>query len=289
MRWMAGIFLAAATLALGEGPAVAAPRLCAEYGTLGFCVEWEEGPAGTGGSGGGPAPEVSTEVVCYWETLEAIPPTAIDSGFLPGAPTGVPLVWQQRVCTDGSRDSDPLSGVRWAVAQTVSPGELAAAARARLARLLPAPELETSPPIGTPAIIGIPTFVAVDNWTGSVSESECAAGLCVTVTATPELTFTPGEPASDAIACAGRGTQHHPGADPQDEASTPGACAHAFGHRTAAADRPEEWPGTVAVTWMISWSASTGESSSMPSVTRTAALPRAVDEVQAPVVGGELP
>jgi hypothetical protein len=43
------------------------------------------------------------------------------------------------------------------------------------------------------------------------------------------------------------------------------------------------------VTWSISWSASSGESASMPSVTRTTSLPRAVEEVQAPVVGGEVP
>lgn len=45
-----------------------------------------------------------------------------------------------------------------------------------------------------------------------------------------------------------------------------------------------EWPGSVRVTWTISWSASTGVSGSLPSVTRATALPRAVEEVQAVVV-----
>jgi hypothetical protein len=291
MRWLAGISMAVTFLAIGAKPSVAAaPRPCAEYGTLGFCVEWEDGSTDTAGSGGGSSPaSVSTEVVCYWETLEEIPSTAVSSGFLPGAPTDVPLVWQQRVCTDGSRGTDPLDSVRWAVAPTIAPEDLAAAARARLSRLLPAPDLETSPPIGTPAIIGVPTFVAVENWTGSVSESECAAGLCVTVTAAPVLTFTPGEPEAPIKECTGRGTRHRAGADPHDEATRAGACAHAFDHRTAVAERPQRWPGSVAVTWSISWSASSGESASMPSVTRTTSLPRAVEEVQAPVVGGELP
>lgn len=288
MRWLAGISLFVAGLAHGGMAGAAEPQVCAEYSMLSYCVEWEAGSAPTS-DGGDSAAAMSTEVVCYWETIGPVPPLAVTSGFLPDAPTDTPLVWQRRVCTDGSQGDDPSLNVRWVEAPTVAPEDLAAAARARLADLLPPPELETSPPIGTAAIVGIPTFVAVGNWTGEVSESECGAGLCVRVTAMPELVFAPGEPGSAAKVCAGRGTRHRPGASLEQEAAAPGACVHAYARRTAVQGRPREWPGSVEVTWTISWTASTGASGSLPSVTRSSALPRAVEEVQAPVVGGDLP
>lgn len=290
--WLLAVALTSMVLTVrSEAAAAEGPRRCAEFGRGGFCIEWVGGSttATPADSGSGPRPAPSGEVICYWETIGPIPPSAITSGFLPGAPLGEPLVWQRRVCSDGSQGDDPSLNVRWAAAPTVAPEELAAAARARLSDLLPPPELETSPPIGTAAIVGIPTFVAVSNWTGEVSESECAAGLCVTVTAAPELVFTPGEPGSSAVPCAGRGTRHRPGASPRQEVTAPGACAHAYARRTTVQGRPSEWPGSVEVTWTISWTASTGASGSLPSVTRTSALPRAVEEVQAPVVGGDLP
>jgi hypothetical protein len=281
-----------ADLVVGSGTAAAdEPQRCAEFRTDGYCVEWAGGSSTSHPAAhGGPRPRPAGEVVCYWRTIDQIPPMAVSGGQLPGVPSGVPLVWQERVCSDGSQGDDPLVNVRWAPApETVAPENLAATARARLSRLLPPPELVTSPPVGVAAIVGVPAFVAVSNWAGEVSESECAAGLCVTVTATPALTFTPGELGSTTVDCRGHGTRHRPGADPHREVAVLGACAHVFTRRTGVGGRPSEWPGSVSVTWTIEWTSSTGATASLPSVSRSLDLPRAVEEVQAPVVGGELP
>lgn len=287
---LAGAVTLAVLIAPGGASAAAEPRRCEEFGGRGFCVEWSGGSSTASPPvAGSSRPAPSGEVVCYWRTIEEIPPMAVAGGFLPGAPPDTPLVWQERICSDGSQGNDPLANVRWAFAPTLAPEDLAITARGRLSRLLAPPELETSPPTGTAAIIGVPTFVAVSNWDGPVDATECAAGLCVTVTAVPELVFTPGEPGSAAVECADGGTRHRPGADPEEEAAAPGACAHAYTRRTAAPGRPSDWPGSVALTWTIAWTASTGASGSLPSVTHTSPLPRAVEEVHAPVVGGELP
>lgn len=285
-----------ATLALVVGlfggassPAAAQVRECDEYATEGYCISWnDEQPGGGGGSAGGTG--VSTGVpACYWEALPAPP----DMSGLVQPPPDVPVVWQRWVCPG---EADPGPGgpavpimIRWVEAVTVTPEELASAAFARLARRLPGPEVVSSPPAGTAAIIDVPVFVAVSNWTGALSESECAAGLCVTVTATPQLTFSPGEPGSGTIECAGSGTGHVAGTDPMAAAQRPGACAHAYRHRTGIGGRPATWPGEVTVTWTIAWTASGGATGTLPTVTRTSLLPRAVEEVQSIVVAEHSP
>ncbi len=50
------------------------------------------------------------------------------------------------------------------------------------------------------------------------------------------------------------------------------------------AGRPEAWPGTVTVTWDLTW-AGGGRTGTLPSVTKSAPAPRSVAEVQAVVVG----
>ena len=77
------------------------------------------------------------------------------------------------------------------------------------------------------AIVGVPVFVDVTNWTGVVAESECAGGMCVTVTATPSLTFIPGETRSSSVGCAGSGSRYDPdGGSAEAQASEDGACAY---------------------------------------------------------------
>jgi hypothetical protein len=166
-----------------------------------------------------------------------------------------------------------------------APAQLAAIVRVRLEGDLPRPVVTTSPALGDPAIVNHPTFLAVDNWTGTVTDQECAFVLCVTVTATPTLTWTPGEPDAPTITCAGGGTRYRPdGPPPHDQAAEPGACAYAFRFRTAAEGRPTEWPGTATVTWNLTWASTSGAGGTLPAITRTADVPRAVDEVQAIVI-----
>lgn len=257
---------------------------CIERSSRGYCVQWEVSTPGTAVRTvnlGGPPP------ACSWVTIEedlSEDPTIWFDFELDRPPDGVAIAWQSWECSDGSPGFD----FRWVV--TATPENLAALARGRLVGELPPPVVESSPPLGTSSIVGVPVFVAVANWTGVVSASECAGGLCVTVTATPSVRFDPGEPGSGSVACAGAGSRYVPGGPPPEvQASAPGACAWAYRLRTGAAGRPAAWPGQLAVTWTLGWTATSGASGSLPPVTRAAAVPRPVAEVQTVVAGGATP
>lgn len=149
-----------------------------------------------------------------------------------------------------------------------------------------APEVVADPPVGVASIITLPVFVQVSNWQGPIERERCIGSVCVTLTATPTLTFDPGEPGSSPIVCDAPGTRFDPdGADPEVQAAAPGACAHAYQSRTGAEDRPDAWPGEVTVTWEVAWSAAGADGEFGP-YPLTTAVPRAVDEVQTVVRDG---
>lgn len=277
--------LVVAGMLFTAGPAGASePGQCVNYSPLGYCVDWDVptpgGPPSGGGGGGS-----TQEVICYWVTISddlSEDPTIWFDFDLTPPPEGVTVVWQSWECSDGSA----TFAFRWVMPAT--PANLAAIARGQLLGTMPQPSVSSSPPVGTASIVKVPVFVEVTNWTGVVTDSVCAAGLCVTVTATPALTFSPGETGSSPIACAGSGTRYDPdGGSTESQASADGACAYAYRFRTGVDDRPAAWPGSVSVTWTITWTASTGASGSLPAVTRSTLLPRAVREVQTVVVRGE--
>jgi hypothetical protein len=229
-----------------------------------------------------------------------------DPGPLPGsdgAPGAFPDVGPRRAPDDylifEQCDGELTGRVQWAspadpvpgggpatpAAAAPTPAQLAATIRVRLEGDLPQPIAVTSPPAGDPAVVNHPTFLAIDNWTGTVTDRECAFLLCVTVTATPQLTWSPGEPNAPTFNCAGSGTRFDPtGSSPQDQAAQPQACAHAFRARTGTTGRPDEWPGTATVTWTLIWTSTSGAGGDLPPITRSTDVPRAVDEVQAIVV-----
>ncbi len=284
---LAAALIAASVVGAASPVGATEPGQCVEYSPLGYCVEWDvptPGNPGGGGGGGGPPTD---EVVCYWVTIPgdlAEDPTIWFDFNLTRPPEGVTVVWQSWECSDGSA----TFAFRWIIPAT--PANLAASVRGRLLAEMPQPSLDSSPPVGTAAIVGVPVFVDVTNWTGVVTESECAGGMCVTVTATPTLNFIPGETGSSSVRCAGSGSRYDPeGSSAEAQASEDGACAYEYRLRTGVQGRPSAWPGSVSVTWTISWTASTGASGSLPAVTRATLLPRAVNEVQTVVVGGETP
>lgn len=278
------VIAAAAVVALPSALSAQAaePGECIRRDPQGYCLEWDVTTPGTpgtpGGSGGGPAPD------CYWVTtgteLPEDPTIFVDFG-LEEPPEGVPILWQSWECSDGR----PTFNFRWVLAPT--PGALAETVRGRLVGQLPQPVVESSPPAGTASIIGVPVFVTVVNWTGVVTQTECAGGLCVTVTATPQLTFRPGEPGAPTVQCAGSGTRFAPDAGtPEAQASSPGACTWTYTTRTGANGRPSAWRGQASVSWSISWTATTGASGSLAAVTRSTDVPRPVAEVQTVIEGG---
>jgi len=278
------LLLVASVLQVEGAAGASEPGQCVDYSPLGYCIDWDVPTPGgprTGGGGG----RSTDEVVCYWvtipEDLSWDPTIWVDFDLTP-PPEGVTVAWQSWECSDGST----TFAFRWIIPAT--PANLAALARGRIVGLMPQPTISSSPTVGTASIVEVPVFVEVTNWTGVITDSECAGGLCVTVTATPELTFTPAETGSSTVTCAGKGTRYDPyGAPIEEQASTEGACAYAYRLRTGVEGRPTEWPGSVSVRWTISWTASTGVSGTLPAVTRTTSLPRAVREVQTVVVRGE--
>lgn len=172
-----------------------------------------------------------------------------------------------------------------------SPEVLAEIVRVRLEGSLPAPEVATDPGAGVAAIVGFPTFVSVTNWSGVVTDRECdpTGLLCVTVTATPSMVWSPGEPDAAVLSCAGPGVRFDPaGAEAEVQASAPEACAYAYERRTGVEGRPREWPGEVAVRWGLVWSSTgAGGGGVLDPVVKSTSVPRAVSEVQAVVVSGE--
>jgi hypothetical protein len=168
-----------------------------------------------------------------------------------------------------------------------APGILASVIRVRLEGSLPAPQVSSTPAAGVPAIVGYPSFVSVGNWTGVVRDRECdpTGRLCVTVTATPAMRWSPGEPDAAAKECRGPGVAFDPeGPAPEEQAAAPEACAYAYQSRTGVESRPRQWPGVVTVEWALVWESSLGGGGSLPSVSKSAPVARAVNEVQTIVV-----
>ena len=256
------------------------PGLCTRTDPIsGYCVEWSVG--GHDGLPAVPGNIDSVAPICYWATLPPFNDPAIFADFgLPVPPDGAVIEWQGWVCSDGR----PAFNLRWVF--SVPPEDLALSVRVRIAGLLVAPVVQASPPVGTASIVGIPVFVAVANWTGVITDSACGGGLCVTVTAKPQLTFSTGDPGGKSIDCAAEGSRFDAARSLVSQTSTPGACAYVYHQRTGAAGRPAVWPGSVSVTWSLAWTSTVGQTGVLPSVTRSVALPRAVQEVQTVVVGG---
>lgn len=273
-------------VALLHGPLIGAEEVrgCVERSPRGYCVEWDVSRAV------GPRPSLTlggTAPNCHWVTVDkdlAKDPTVWADFGLERPPAGRAIAWQSWECADGRMTFD----FRWVLVAT--PADLASLARGRLVGELAQPAVESSPPVGTASIVGVPVFVMVTNWTGVASASECAGGLCVTVTATPQMHFAPGEPDSGSLACRGSGSRYVPGGGRLDVlASARGACAWPYRLRTGAAGRPSAWPGEVSVTWSLAWTATSGASGTLPAVTRSTIVPRSVAEVQTVVAGGATP
>ncbi|MGH9185679.1 MAG: hypothetical protein ACRD0U_07695 [Acidimicrobiales bacterium] len=200
-------------------------------------------------------------------------------GFGP-PPPGIDVRWQVTWC---SWRRGIYAAYRWI--EVVTPQMVARDIWVEVSGQLEPPAVASDPPAGVDAIISVPVFVEVTNWTGTLAPGRCEAGFCVNVIVTPTLIYNPGEPGVAVRTCSGSGTRYDPsGPDIHTQAAPSGACAHPYGQRTGIAGRPDAWPATVSVTWTFTWSSTAGNGGTLPSITRTTAVPRGVDEVQSVVV-----
>ena len=226
-----------------------------------------------------------------WQTVP--PPLPSSRAFYPGAPPDA--VWQVLYCGEGGENSG--QGFRWlppgGAGVEVTPPAPAVLAQTLLASVkaeMHAPTLATDPAIGVSSVVNAPVFVEVTNWQGQIVKGpECVFFVCVSITATPTLSFDPGD-GSAPITCAPPGSRYVPGGPPLADQAV-GACAHTYQLRTGVEGRPDEWPGVVSVTWDVAWTSSVGgaagPSGSFAPLVFSTGLPRAVDEVATVVVDGD--
>jgi hypothetical protein len=241
-----------------------------------------------GNSGSGPTPVGNGSAAppdCAWERVPDQALFAIGHQIAASprpSPEAYPLVYMCNGRWVGG-EANFQWGTPAPVEPTMTPEQLAEVVRVRLEGTLPAPQVTSDPAVGEPAIISFPTFVQVSNWTGIVTDRECdpTGLLCVGVTATPALAFSPGEPGAPAIACAGAGTRFVEGASTSaDQAAAPGACAYAYRLRTGTSTRPGAWPGSATVAWSLTWQSTSGAAGVLPDVVKAADVARQVNEVQ---------
>lgn len=271
-------------------PVTAAPGDCAKTDARGHCdldvpvpipgtPPGHAGPVGEPVSGGGPA---AAPPPCHWANVEAT--NSLHQQF-PEAPPDA--VFQVMDC--GFFDIRAGINFRWVPPETPAapvpppPGVVAQLLFARVKIEMDAPVLASDPPVGVSSVVNTPVFVEVTNWRPQITDSECVLGVCVTMTATPTLTFDPGD-GSGPLVCDPPGSRYVPGgASLADQAV--GACAHTYLQRTGVAGRPAAWPGSVTVTWDVNW-AGGGTTGVFGPLVFTAPFARAVEEVSAVVVDG---
>jgi hypothetical protein len=159
------------------------------------------------------------------------------SGLPPADATG-PGGWYVRQCT-----AVPGGGVVWLPdADAPGPGWLAEVAASRV--VLPRPEVELSPPAGTPQLVMLPTWLWVPEqwWQVTRSASASVPGVTVTAVARPvEVRWSTGDGVT--VAC-GPGTAYTVASD---AAGPSPDCGHTY-TRTGVFDL------TAIVTWQVAWS-----------------------------------
>ena len=151
----------------------------------------------------------------------------------------------------------------------IGPDELARRARGQLAILYPEPQ--TSPGHGIDQIVGIETWLWIDDaaWQ-PISASASIPGLSVTATATPrQVTWDMGD--GTTVTCDGPGTVYDPSRSPADQSTD---CGHVYQRRGA-------HTAAATITWMVEWSASDGSGGPLTDVSRTTQFPMTVVERQA--------
>ncbi len=288
----------AATTSLAPAAPAAADPECRIIDAGGQCVATNHRP-NTGGSGASSRGPLTCEYIgfedqAYGLSLFPPPDNPVFSGNPPVA--GGLIVFEDCGRPRGNGQYDPWERIRangslpgfigpvsigrpvvWA-----DPAEIAEDLMAQTIANLPPPVPIISPPPTGPAVIDIPTFVAVDNWPGVIGPlPACDGPVCIELTAVPTLVFNPGD-GSDVLECEGAGTEFDPdpGAPEPDEQAE-GACAHVYDERTAG--RP--WPGSLAIHWEVLWTSQTPDDDGVIDVApQGIPTPRLVDEVTGIVV-----
>ncbi|MCU1358363.1 MAG: hypothetical protein JWM89_3781 [Acidimicrobiales bacterium] len=172
-----------------------------------------------------------------------------------------------QVCTrkaDGGKDrslylpTDPRPAVT---------ADAVASAQAQLA--LPEPEIGTAPPRDGVLLVGVETWFWARN-DRPASATATIPGLSATITASPKalhLRF----PDGTSITCPGGGSAWAPGRSGRSQHSD---CTHIF-------QRAGDQAVRATLDWDLSWTATNGESGSLPAVHRTSDIHLPLRQAQA--------
>lgn len=237
-----------------------------------------ESGGGSGGSGGG-APQCTQngETVpcslpgrgffyqgCYWQL--ASPPPPPDhmgwSGHKPGDPGGA--MYNPTFCYTG--DEGYMGSPLWLPipATTMSPEELARRALSKIR--LDAPPVHLTPGPGATGLVSLPVWLWTEanahTW-GPIQNSDSDGPLTVTLTAkVSKIVWTMGDGGS--VTCTQPGVPYSPSYNDQPSPQ----CGYAYQH-TSKGQPGEAFTVTATTYWDASWTASTGDSGSIPGVTRS--------------------
>ena len=185
--------------------------------------------------------------------------------------------WATRTCYDQlGRDVSstvvPLAAGGGAVA--VDPRVLLEDALARLA--IPDPAMAANPPVGSAALVRMPTWLWLDgDYWRPRSATASAGGASATVTATPVTAeWSMGDGA--VVSCEGPGQPWSPAAP----ASAPSPCSHTY--LTSSSAQPgDTYALTATVTWSVTWTSTVpGIGGELEDQTRSASVRVPVIEVQ---------
>ena len=206
---------------------------------------------------------------CRYLQVDSPPPSRVEEQgasyrpTCPGDPVGSqrPLVWLP--------DSE-------------APGLPALGRRAVSRLVLPQPALALSPPVGTPQLVRLPTWLWIQPaWWTSRSASASVPGLTVTAVATPvRVHWTTGD--GGKYLC-DAGTPYTAGGDP---AGASPDCGHTFA-RPSRGQPGGTFPLSATVTWQVTWSGG-GASGTLGPLFSTATVPVQVVESRS-VNTGEQP
>lgn len=298
--WALSAAAVATALALGAtaSPAAAAPGAPCNPANGAQCPEAEDGRPGsnTGGrvvpldidipSGG---PKICHNgLIGSW--MEA------PAGYIPERPADVPADATFWLYLCGRVDGQPWPSPSAAIDDMAwssdgppptepSPEQVADALWASVQGELVLPTVAVDPPSGGGSVLKNHTFVAITNPQPATTYVARAGDLEVWIDVIPLVTFHPGEPGADAVACDDDGTAYVRNGPEPDAQAGPGTCTHLYTQRTGFGGDPTSWTADVTITWNVTWDSteanSGGTLAAAPSVTT---FPRIVEEMQGVVV-----
>lgn len=174
-------------------------------------------------------------------------------------------------------EADPESGATW-LNSPGTPGADLLVAHAQQQLDLALPDVGTSPPRGSTQLVAVPVWFWVENFEAQSTTAEIP-GLAATLTATPVSSSYrvsgPGRSGADGtdetFSCSGGGTEWVAGTN---DAWAKSDCSFSF-------DWSGTWTVEATVAWELAWTATNGQTGTLPPVQRTTTFTMNIEQAQA--------